>query len=77
MLLVLGWLLVLGGVAGLFLPILQGGLMIFFGLALVSLASTRVHRFVRARFRGWPRGWRRFEKLRRRLHRRLGRGARD
>jgi len=41
-LLVGGWLFVVLGVAGLFLPFLQGFLFLFVGLALLSLASPRV-----------------------------------
>ena len=40
--LVLGWTFVLLGVAGLFLPVLQGVLFLFVGVALLSLASPRV-----------------------------------
>lgn len=67
-----GWIFVLLGVAGLFLPFLQGILFLFVGLTLLSLASPRV-RLVRmrlgARFpafraghekaRAWLRQWRR------------------
>jgi len=40
--LVAGWTFVLLGVAGLFLPILQGVLFLFVGITLLSLASPRV-----------------------------------
>ena len=72
--LVVGWSFILLGVAGLFLPILQGVLFLFVGGALVSVASNTVHRWLRGRFGGWPRGWRRLERLRRRLHAMLHRG---
>ena len=69
-----GWALVALGVIGWFLPILQGWLTLFMGLAVLSLASQRLHAFLRERFRRWPRGWRRLEKFRRRVTRWLERG---
>lgn len=68
---VLGWLLVVIGVAGFFLPVLPGGLTLAAGLALLSVASRRLHLWLRPKFRRWPRAWRRLERFRRRLHRRL------
>jgi hypothetical protein len=68
---VLGWLLAVIGVAGLFLPVLPGGLAIAAGLAVLSVASRSLHQWLRPKFRRWPRGWRRLERFRRRLHRRL------
>jgi uncharacterized membrane protein YbaN (DUF454 family) len=67
--LILGWLLVLLGIVGIFLPVLQGGLSLALGLALLSLASQTVHLKLRGWMRRWPGGWRRMEKIRRRLHR--------
>jgi len=64
-----GWLLVLLGIVGIFLPILQGGLSLLLGLALLSIASQKVHLKLRSWMRRWPAGWRRMEKLRRRIHR--------
>src|SRR5712691_406549 len=52
-----GWSLVLLGVIGWFLPMLQGWLTLFLGLAVLSVASQSFHAFLRKRFRGWPRGW--------------------
>jgi hypothetical protein len=72
-LLVGGWIVTLTGVAGLFLPVLQGVLFLLLGLAMLSVGSQRFHGWLRAAFRRWPRGWRRMEKLRRRLHFRLQR----
>lgn len=72
-LLVLGWLLVLVGVAGLFLPGLQGILTIALGLAIASLGSERIHRFLHARMHPWPRIRARMERFRERLHRWLAR----
>ncbi len=75
-LIVTGWFLVVLGIVGLFLPILQGGLSLALGLALLSIASQTVHLKLRQWMRRWPGGWKRMEKLRRRLIRRLTRGAR-
>lgn len=72
-LLVLGWLLVLVGVAGLFLPGLQGILTIALGLAIASLGSERFHHFLHARMHPWPRVRARMERFRERLHRWLAR----
>jgi len=70
-LLVGGWIVTLAGIAGLFLPVLQGVLFLFLGLAMLSVSSRTVHGWLRGLFRRWPRGWRRMEKLRRKLHLRL------
>jgi hypothetical protein len=67
-LLSLGWLLVLLGIVGIFLPILQGGLSLVIGLALLSIASQTVHLKLRSLMGRWPRAWRRLEKLRRGMH---------
>jgi|SRR6187455_2888024 uncharacterized membrane protein YbaN (DUF454 family) len=72
-LVIVGWVLVVLGVIGWFLPILQGWLTLFMGLAVLSLTSQRLHGFLRERFRRWPRGWRRLEKFRRRVTRWLHR----
>jgi uncharacterized membrane protein YbaN (DUF454 family) len=42
----LGWVFLLLGIAGLFLPFLQGILFILIGLYLLSRASPRVERFL-------------------------------
>lgn len=63
-----GWLLVLLGVVGLFLPILQGGLSLALGFALLSLASQSFHLWLRRVMGRWPGLWKRMERLRRRLH---------
>jgi len=68
---VLGWTLVVVGIAGFFLPVLPGGLALAAGLAILSVASKRLHLWLRPKFRRWPRAWRRLERFRRRLHRRL------
>ena len=69
--LTLGWLLILLGIVGLFLPILQGGLMLAIGFALLSIASQTMHLWFRSLMGRWPRIWRRVEKLRRKIHLRL------
>lgn len=71
-LLALGWLLLVLGVPGLFLPGLQGILMIVVGLALASLGSDTVHRFLERRLQRHPRLWERLERLRHSLHSRFG-----
>lgn len=76
MVLVFGWLLVLVGIAGLFLPVLQGGLFLALGFAFLSIASQTVHLWLRGLMGRWPRLWRRMEKLRRRLREKLHRGER-
>jgi hypothetical protein len=63
-----GWLLILLGVAGLVLPILQGVLTLFLGAAVLSLVSHSIYLGLRRLFRGWPRGWRRVLFARRRIH---------
>lgn len=63
-----GWLLILIGVAGLFLPVLQGGLSLALGFALLSLGSQTVHLWLRRAMGRWPGLWKRMERLRRRIH---------
>ncbi|MBP1642444.1 MAG: hypothetical protein H6Q03_1113 [Acidobacteria bacterium] len=63
-----GWVLIVIGVVGLFLPVLQGGLSLALGLALLSLASQSVHLWLRRLMGRWPGLWRRMERLRRRMH---------
>jgi hypothetical protein len=67
--LALGWLLVGIGIIGLFLPLLQGLLMIALGLYVLSRESRRVHDWVermRARHPALDRG---LSEVRRRFHR--------
>lgn len=68
---VVGWALVVLGVLGLFLPVLQGVLFLTAGFAVLSIASETFHGFLRERFRRYPRAWRQLERLRRALERRL------
>jgi len=74
--LVVGWLLILIGILGLFLPVLQGGLSLALGFALLSVASQTVHLWLRGLMGRWPRLWRRMETLRRRFRRALSHFAR-
>ena len=65
------WFMILVGIAGLFLPILQGGLMLALGLALLSIGSQTMHLWFRSLMGRWPRIWKRLEKFRRKIHFRL------
>ena len=70
-----GWILIAIGVVGLFLPVLQGGLSLALGFALLSIGSPTIHLWLRGWMGRWPRLWRRMEKMRRGLHRWLHRNA--
>lgn len=72
----LGWILLLVGVAGLVLPGIQGVLTIFAGAAILSLVSELVYKWLRALLHRWPVIWRRVEGFRLKLHRRLRRRRR-
>ena len=72
---VVGWLLVVIGIVGLFLPVLQGGISLALGLALLSISSQWVHLRLRKLLGRWPRLWKQMEKLRRKLHGWLRGGA--
>lgn len=71
LLVVLGWLLILLGIVGGLLPVLQGWIFFFAGAALLSLVSETAMRALRWSFRPWPRGWRRVLRLRQRIIARL------
>jgi len=66
--LTVGWICILLGIAGLFLPILQGGLTLAIGFALLSIGSQWMHLQLRKLMGRWPKLWRRFEKMRRKMH---------
>lgn len=68
LLLVLGWLLILVGVAGLVLPGLQGVLTLLLGAAALSLVSQTALRLLHRLLRRWPRAWQMTLRLRRRIH---------
>jgi uncharacterized membrane protein YbaN (DUF454 family) len=63
-----GWLLLLIGIAGLFLPGIQGLLSIAAALALLSAGSSRVHAVLRRRLQRWPKVWNRIEDVRHKVH---------
>jgi putative transmembrane protein PGPGW len=69
----IGWLLVLVGVAGLVLPGIQGVLTILVGAALLSLVSEIAYELLRRSLGRWPRAWDRVERFRDRAHDRLHR----
>ncbi len=54
LLFVVGWTVVLIGVAGLVLPGIQGVLTILIGAAILSLVSETVYRLLARLFRRWP-----------------------
>ena len=66
--LVIGGLLLVIGIAGLVLPGIQGILTIVLGLAVVSLASDFVHRQLRRLLIRWPRAHHTMERFRERVH---------
>ena len=70
---VLGWILILVGVAGLVLPGIQGIATILVGAALLSLDNELVYRGLRRLLTRWPRAWERLERFRDRAHERLHR----
>lgn len=71
LLFLVGWLLVLLGIAGLVLPGLQGILTLLAGAAVLSLASEIAYKVLRWSFQRWPRGWRRVHRWRSKLRRKL------
>ena len=77
LLLVVGWLLLLVGIAGLALPGLQGCLTLALAAAVLSLASEMVYRGLRRVLRRWPGAWERVEGFRGWLHRKLSRRRDD
>lgn len=63
-----GFLLLFLGIAGLFLPFLQGILFLVLAAAVLSLASERVYRWLRgATSERWPGFWTRVERFRTRV----------
>ena len=68
---ILGWLLILVGVAGLVLPGIQGIVTILAGAALLSLDNQLVYRGLRRLLARWPNLWHRIEHFRERAHDRL------
>lgn len=72
-LLALGWVVLVVGIAGLLLPGLQGILTIIIGAAILSVASERVHRALKALLQRWPRISDRLDRFRHSLHDKLTR----
>lgn len=66
-----GWLLILVGIAGLVLPGIQGVLTLVLGAALLSLDNQLAHRGLRRLLRRWPEILHRLEGFRERTHDRL------
>jgi uncharacterized membrane protein YbaN (DUF454 family) len=72
-LLAIGWVVLVVGIAGLVLPGLQGILLIILGAAILSVASERVHRGLKSLLHRWPRITERLDSFRHTLHSRLTR----
>ncbi|HKI02307.1 MAG TPA: PGPGW domain-containing protein [Thermoanaerobaculia bacterium] len=70
---IVGWLLILVGVAGLVLPALPGIVTILLGAALLSLDNELVYRGLRRLFTRWPHLWDRVENFREKAHDRIHR----
>jgi hypothetical protein len=70
---VVGWLLVLVGIAGLVLPGIQGVVTILVGTALLSLVSEIAYTLLRKSLRRWPRAWDKVERFRDSTHEKLHR----
>ena len=70
---IVGWLLILVGVAGLVLPALPGIVTILLGAALLSLDNVLVYRGLRRLFTRWPHLWDRVENFREKAHDRIHR----
>lgn len=68
---ILGWLLILVGIAGLVLPGIQGVITIVAGAALLSLDNELAYRGLRRLLVRWPHVWRRVEHFREKAHDRL------
>lgn len=65
---IVGWLLILVGVAGLVLPGIQGIATILIGAALLSLDNELVYRGLRRLLARWPRVWHKIEHFREKSH---------
>ena len=71
LLLLIGWIVVLIGIAGLVLPGIQGIATIVIGAAILSVASEIAYEWTRWALRRWPWLWDRVERFRDRLHDKL------
>ena len=72
-LLILGWLVIVLGLAGLLLPGLQGILLLILGAAILSVASDSVHRWLENVLEHRPKMRQRLNAFRSKLHARLRR----
>lgn len=67
--LVVGWIVLLVGVAGLVLPGIQGVITILAGAAILSVASEMAHRWMhKILHQRWPKVWDRVERFRDKIH---------
>jgi hypothetical protein len=66
--LVVGWLVLLIGVAGLVLPGIQGIATILAGAAILSVSSDLAHRWMYRALRRWPKLWCRVDRFREKIH---------
>lgn len=73
----LSWIAILIGIAGGFVPVLQGWIFLVLGVAMLSLTSVTAFKVLRWCFRPWPRGWRRVLEFRQKLYAKLDRDADD
>lgn len=71
--LLVGWVVLLVGVAGLVLPGIQGVLTILLGAAILSVASELAHKWMRQSLQRWPKVWNRVEGFREKIQDRLHR----
>lgn len=73
--LTLGWLFIILGVLGLFLPLLQGFLFLAIGLAVLSTESTRAKKILIWLKRKYPKPYARFALLKRKLFKRFAKNT--
>ena len=71
-LLVLSWISLILGLAGLLLPGLQGFLLLFLGMALMSVASDTVHRWMERSLHRHPGLQKRLQRFREKIHTKFG-----
>jgi len=71
--LLVGWIVLLVGVAGLVLPGIQGVVTIILGAAILSVASELAHKWMRQALKRWPKVWHRVDGMREKIHAKLHR----
>ena len=69
--LLVGWIVLLVGVAGLVLPGIQGIATIVIGAAILSVASELAYEWMRKSLSRWPKVWDRVERFRDRIYDKL------